>query len=177
MLISIIVGMGQDRVIGKDNDMPWHLSADLKYFAKTTKGHPIIMGRKCYESIGRPLPKRENIIITRNPNFEAPGCTVVHSLEAALATAQQYYKAVATPLSEEEETAEAFVIGGGEIYRQALDLADKLYLTYIDVRIEDGDVFFPDFEQDQWKITKEEAHQKDEKNPYNYTFVVLERLP
>ena len=169
MLISIIVGLGHDHVIGKDNDMPWHLSADLRYFAKTTKGHPIIMGRKCYESIGRPLPKRKNIIITRNEAFQAEGCTVVHSLKQALEEAANYYTTT------EASQTEAFVIGGGEIYRQALSLADRLYLTYIDVTVEGGDVFFPTFDETQWKTIQEEAHQKDEKNAYDYKFVVLER--
>jgi dihydrofolate reductase len=174
MLISIIVGLGHDRVIGKDNDMPWYLSADLRYFATTTKGHPIIMGRKCYESIGRPLPKRHNIVITRNPAYQAEGCTVVHSLEQALAEAARYY-----PISESANDAptvpEVFVIGGGEIYRQALDRADRLYLTYIDVHVPDGDVFFPQWNPNHWQTLREEAHQKDEKNPYDYRFVVLER--
>ncbi|MFK7798163.1 MAG: dihydrofolate reductase [Aureispira sp.] len=169
MLISIIVGLGHDQVIGKNNDMPWHLSADLRYFAKTTKGHPIIMGRKCYESIGRPLPKRHNIIITRNKAFQAQGCVVVHSLEDALNEAANYYQNNPT------DAPEVFVIGGGEIYQQALSTADRLYITYIDVRVEDGDVFFPAFDQNQWLTIKEEAHQKDEKNPYNYTFAVLKR--
>lgn len=171
MLISIIVGLGHDQVIGKDNDMPWHLSADLRYFAKTTKGHPIIMGRKCYESIGRPLPKRHNIIITRNKTFQAQGCVVVHSLEEALKEATSYYQNNPT------DTPEVFVIGGGEIYSQALPTADRLYITYIEVQVEGGDVFFPAFDQDQWITIKEEAHQKDEKNPYNYTFAVLKRQP
>lgn len=169
MLISIIVGLGHDNVIGKDNDMPWHLSADLRYFAKTTKGHPIIMGRKCYESIGRPLPKRKNIIITRNEAFQAEGCTVVHSLKQALEEASNYSTTTEAP------QAEAFVIGGGEIYRQALSLADRLYLTYIEVTVEGGDVFFPTFDKTRWKTIQEEAHQKDEKNAYDYKFVVLER--
>ncbi|MGH1335756.1 MAG: dihydrofolate reductase [Aureispira sp.] len=171
MLISIIVGLGHDQVIGKDNDMPWHLSADLRYFAKTTKGHPIIMGRKCYASIGRPLPKRKNIIITRNTAFKAEGCAVVHSLEQALKEAAAYYS------TSDTTEAEVFVIGGGEIYRQALSLADRLYITYIDVKVEGGDVFFPEFDQKQWRTIKEEAHQKDEKNAYDYKFVVLERQP
>lgn len=169
MLISIIVGLGQDQVIGKNNDMPWHLSADLRYFAKTTKGHPIIMGRKCYESIGRPLPKRHNIIITRNKTFQAQGCVVVHSLEEALQEATNYYQNNPT------DAPEVFVIGGGEIYQQALSAANRLYITYIDVQVEGGDVFFPAFDQNQWLTIKEEAHQKDEKNPYNYTFAILKR--
>lgn len=169
MLISIIVGLGHNRVIGKNNDMPWHLSADLRYFAKTTKGHPIIMGRKCYESIGRPLPQRHNIVITRSKTFQAQGCVVVHSLEEALKEASNYYHNNPT------DVPEVFVIGGGEIYRQSLNIANRLYITYIDIQVEEADVFFPEFDQNHWITIKEEAHQKDEKNPYNYTFAVLKR--
>lgn len=173
MLISIIVGVGHHHVIGKDNKMPWHLSADLRYFAKTTKGHPIIMGRKCYESIGRPLPDRQNIIVTRNLSFQEAGCTIVHSLEQALKEAANYYP---TP-TKATQLPEVFIIGGGEIYRQAMALADRLYITYIDVDVPEGDVFFPEFDKSQWYTLLEEVHQKDEKNPYNYTFSILERLP
>lgn len=176
MLISIIAALSKDYVIGQNNDMPWHLPADMRYFVRTTKGHPIIMGRKCFESIGsKPLPRRQNIIITRNPHFQAEGCIVVHSLEKALAVAKEYYP-VTVPPSEEEREAEVFIIGGGEIYSQALEKADLLYLTYIDVKVPEGDVFFPAFDPTTWKVIQEEAHQKDEKNPYDYTFVVLERL-
>ncbi len=163
MLLSLIAGLGHDRVIGKDNDMPWHLSADLRYFAKTTKGHPIIMGRKCYASIGKPLPHRQNIILTRDQTFQAEGCTIVHSLDQALAEAAK------------TEKNEVFIIGGGEVYRQAMPQAHRLYLTYIDVTVEGGDVFFPEFDDNNWQLIKEEAHSKDEKNAYDYTFVVLER--
>lgn len=175
MLISIIAALSTDYVIGQNNDMPWQLPADMRYFVRTTKGHPIIMGRKCFESIGsKPLPKRQNIVITRNPNFEAVGCIVVHSLEKALTVAKTYCPETVPPSIEDDE-AEVFVIGGGEIYKQALSIADRLYLTHIDVAVPEGDVFFPEFDENNWEVIKKEAHQKDEKNPHDYTFVVLKR--
>lgn len=164
MIISTIVGMANNRAIGKENDIPWHLPADLKYFKKTTIGKPIIMGRKCYESIGRPLPKRTNIIITRNKDYEAKGCIITHSLQEAIAKAK------------EEETTEIFIIGGGEIYQKALAIVDKIYLTCIDLVVEDATVFFPNIDSNQWQLIKEEKHQKDKKNPYDYTFKVLKRV-
>ena len=153
--ISIIVAMAKDRVIGKDNEMPWHLPADLQYFRKMTSGKPIIMGRKTYESIGRPLPKRHNIIISRNSEYKVEGCDVVSSLDAALEVAG--------------DVEEIFIIGGGFLYEQTIDAADKLYLTFIDLEIE-GDTFFPEYEYLNIKKIASEAHQKDEKNPYDYEF-------
>lgn len=164
MRVSTIVGVGKNHAIGKSNDIPWHLPADLKYFKKVTTGHPIIMGRKCYESIGRALPNRTNIIVSRNPDFYAEDCILVHSLGAGLVVAQ------------ERGAEEAFIIGGGEIYRRGLPLSARLYMTYIDVEVPDADVFFPEFDPSHWSIVYEEAHTKDEKNPYDYTFTVLDRL-
>ena len=153
--LSIIVAMAKNRVIGKDNAMPWHLPADLKYFRKVTSGKPIIMGRKTYESIGRPLPKRHNIIISRNRDYKVEGCDVVSSLEEAVEKAG--------PVDE------LFIIGGGFLYNQLINDADKLYLTFIDLEVE-GDTFFPEYEH--LSITKiaSERHQKDEENPYDYEF-------
>lgn len=163
MRVSTIVGMGNNREIGKGNDIPWYLPADLKYFKKVTTGHPIIMGRKCFESIGKPLPNRTNIIVSRNPEFYIEGCILVHSLGAALAVAQ------------DKEAEEAFIIGGGEIYLKGLPLSTKLYLTEIDISVEDADIFFPEINPAHWKETSAIKHQKDAKNPYDYTFRVLER--
>lgn len=163
MRVSTIVGMGNNNEIGKGNDIPWYLPADLKYFKKITSGHPIIMGRKCFESIGRPLPNRTNIIVSRNPEFHIEGCILVHSIGAGLAVAQ------------ETGAEEAFIIGGGEIYRRGMPLSTRLYLTTIDITVDDADVFFPEINMDHWNLISQEAHQKDAKNPYDYTFKVLER--
>ena len=164
MNISIIVGMGNQNEIGAKNQIPWHLSADLKYFKKVTMGHPIIMGRKCYQSIGKALPGRQNIVITRNPDFEASDCVIAHSLPVSLT------------ISKESKPTEIFIIGGGQIYEEALSIADKLYITYIDIDVPEADIFFPSFSLDGWRCVKEEKHEKDEKNKYNYTFAVYERI-
>ncbi len=162
MMVSAIVAMAKNRVIGQDNRIPWYLPADLKYFKKTTLNHHIIMGRKSFESIGRPLPKRTNIIITRNPFYIATNCLVVNSLENALA------------LAHENEEEEVFIIGGGEIYRMSMPLLDRLYLTEVDLEPE-GSVFFPEFDWSEWELVSEEAHAADEKNEMAYVFKVLER--
>lgn len=162
MKISCIVAVAQDLVIGKDNDIPWYLPADLQYFKKRTLGHHIIMGRKCYASIGRPLPKRTNVIITRDPFFISTNCLVTHSIAEALEQAQD---------NGEEE---AFIIGGGTIYEQTADLWDKLYLTEVDLKVE-GDIYFPALDMDQWNLTSEEAHKADDKNEHNYVFKIYER--
>jgi dihydrofolate reductase len=162
MTISCIVAVAKNRVIGKENDIPWYLPADLSYFKKVTLGHCVIMGRNCFESIGRPLPKRTNIIITRDPYFMASQCLVAHSVGEALALAKQ------------ESDPEVFIIGGGHIYEQTKGLWHKLYLTEVDLETE-GDVFFPEIDWPDWRLVSEEAHLKDEKNPYDYVFKVLER--
>lgn len=162
MIISTIVATAKNNVIGKNNGIPWYLPADLKYFKKTTLNHHIIMGRNSYLSIGRPLPKRTNIVITRNPFFIATGCIIAHSMEEALQVA-----------AENGET-EAFIIGGGQIYEQSKELWDKIYLTEVGLEIE-GDVFFPEINADEWKETWNEKHEKDEKNEHSYTFKILER--
>jgi len=153
--ISIIVAMAKNRVIGKENDMPWHLPADLQHFRKMTSGKPIIMGRKTYESIGRPLPKRHNIIVSRNADYRVDGCDVVSSLDEAVKIAG--------------DVDELFIIGGGFLYNQTIDQADKLYLTFIDLEV-DGDTLFPKYEHLKLTKSASEHHQKDEKNPYNYEF-------
>lgn len=162
MTISAIVATAKNNVIGRSNDIPWYLPADLKYFKRTTLGHHVVMGRKSFQSIGRPLPKRTNVIVTRDPFFIASGCIVTHSLEQALAIAK----------SNGEE--EAFIIGGGEIYRQSMELLDKLYLTEVDLEVE-GDVFFPKINEEEWTEIFRQENEPDEKNEHRYTFRVLER--
>jgi dihydrofolate reductase len=157
LIISCIVAAAKNNVIGKDNDIPWYLPADLKYFKKRTLNHHIIMGRNCYESIGRPLPKRTNVILTRNPFYISTGCIIAHNVEEAL------------EIAFENGETEAFIIGGGKIYEQTIDLWDRLYLTNVDLEVK-GDVFFPELNMDHWEETFSEAHLADEKNLHNYTF-------
>ncbi len=164
MIVSAIVATAKNNVIGKENGIPWHLPDDLKYFKRTTLNHHIIMGRKSYESIGRPLPKRTNIIVTRDPFYTVSNCLVAHSVEEALTLA----------LDNSEE--EAFIVGGGEIYTQALPFVERLYLTEIDLEVE-GTVHFPELNMDEWKLISSEAHKADEKNEHDYVFKVLERVP
>jgi len=161
-IVSIIVAMAKNRVIGKENDMPWHLPADLKHFRAMTSGKPIIMGRKTYESIGRPLPKRHNIIVSRNSDYKVEGCDVVGSLEEAVTLAG--------------DVEELFIIGGGFLYNQTINQADKLYLTFIDLDVE-GDTFFPKYEHLGLTKVFSEHHEKDGNNVYNYEFTefVIER--
>ncbi len=162
MTISAIVATAKNNVIGANNDIPWYLPADLKYFKKVTLNHHIIMGRKCFESIGRPLPKRVNVVVTRNPFFIASNCMVVHSLEEGLT------------LAEENEAEEVFIIGGGEIYTLGMPYLDRLYLTEVDLEVK-GDIVFPEIDPEKWKLTSEEAHKADDKNEHNYTFKIFDR--
>lgn len=159
MSLSLIVAMGRNRVIGNNNRLPWHLPEDLAYFKRVTSGHTVLMGRKTFESIGRPLPNRRNVVITRDPTYRASGCDVVHSLREAV---------------DRHRDDEIFVIGGAEIYRQALPLADKLYVTYIDEDFE-GDRYFPELEPLEWKLVSEVPGTGNDDNPYSYTFRVYER--
>lgn len=157
-----MVARSDNRVIGKDNDLVWHMPADLKYFKETTTGHYVIMGRKTYESVNKPLPGRTNVIVTRQPGYHREGCAVVHSVEEAFA------------LGEKNEQNEVFILGGSQIYEQTMDLADRIYLTEIKAEFE-GDAYFPKIDASVWKEVKREEHEPDEKNPYPYAFVVLER--
>ena len=159
----MIAAMGKNRVIGKDNDMPWHLPADLQHFKKTTLGCPIIMGRKTYDSIGRPLPGRLNIILSRNAHLEIEGCSVVNSLDDAI------------DLAEKTDASEIFITGGAHLYNKFLEDADCLYLTLIDEEFE-GDTYFPDYTQFVWKEVEREEHKADEKNPHAYSFITLDRI-
>ncbi|AYV36226.1 type 3 dihydrofolate reductase [Aeromonas veronii] len=157
MKISMIAAMAHDRVIGKDNQMPWHLPADLAHFKRVTLGKPVLMGRKTFESIGRPLPGRRNLVISRNPDYQVEGIEVVGSVEAALA------------LLAGSSVEELMVIGGGHLYAEMLPSADCLYLTRIDLAVE-GDTRFPAFDDGQWQRVDCESHPADEKNPHPYSF-------
>jgi dihydrofolate reductase len=163
MIISCIVAVGKNNVIGKDNDIPWYLPADLQYFKKTTLNAPVIMGRNCYVSIGRPLPKRTNIIVTRDMFFISSNCIVSRSIHEALREAKK------------TGAKETFIIGGGQIYEQTKELWDKLYITHVDIDTA-GDVFFPEIKEDHWKLIEKTAFKKDEKNEFDYTFSVYERM-
>ncbi len=159
MIISMIAAMANNRVIGKDNQMPWHLPADFAWFKRSTMGKPVVMGRKTYDSIGRPLPGRLNVVISRDESLEIEGVTTVTSIEKALDLVS--------------DVEEVMIIGGGSIYESCLPKADKLYLTYIDFDV-DGDTQFPDWGEG-WKQSFSDTHQADEKNKHNMEFVILER--
>lgn len=162
MIISLVVAMDRNRLIGRGNALPWHLPADLAHFKSVTMGKPIVMGRKTYESIGRPLPGRHNIVVSRNPDFSAPGCTVVASVEAALAAAG--------------DAPEVMVIGGAQVYAEALPRAQRIYLTRVDAAFE-GDAWFPALDAAVWRECHRTEHAPDDRNPYPYVFLVLERVP
>lgn len=159
--------MGKNRELGFGNKLPWHLPDDLKRFKELTRGHAVIMGRKTFESIGRPLPERKNIIITRSRGYVAPNCIVADSLEKAL---------------EEEANgkggqndSEVFVIGGAEIYKLALPRADKMYLTFVEAAPE-ADTYFPEFDESEWRVVRSEPHAADEKHPHPFIFKVYDRV-
>lgn len=158
--LSIITAMDENRLIGSNNSLPWHLPADFAYFKRVTMDKPIIMGRKTYESIGRPLPGRRNIIISRDPDYRAEGCETANSLQAAL-------ELVA-------DQDEAMLIGGANLYAQTLDLADSLYITEIHATFK-GDAWFPVIDPEIWMETTREDHEADEKNAYAYSFVTYTR--
>lgn len=162
MIVSAIVAVAKGNVIGNDQQIPWYLPADLAWFKRNTLNHHIIMGRKSFLSIGRPLPHRTNVIVTRNPFFVADNCLIAYSIEHAL------------EIAFDNGETEAFIIGGGDIYLQSMPLWDKIYLTEVDAVVK-GDTFFPEFPKDGWHLLFEEAHLADEKNEYNYTFKVFEK--
>lgn len=163
MRINAIVATDRKGTIGKAGEIPWYLPADLKYFKRTTIGHPVIMGRKTFDSIGRPLPRRTNIVMTRDPFFIATGIEVVHSVKEALSH---------SAISEAEEV---FIIGGGEIYRITLGITDRVFLTVVDTQIEDGDAFFPALDSEKWELISEDKHLADEKNEFDFTFQIWEK--
>lgn len=162
MIVSAIVAAAKNNVIGDANDIPWRLSSDLKYFKKTTLNHHIIMGRNTFASMGRPLPKRTNIVLTRNPHFVATGIIVAHAIEEALSIAYD---------NGEEEV---FIIGGGEIYKQSMPYWDRIYLTRVDLEPK-GDVVFPSIDTNEWKLLSSEAQIRTEKDECDFSFEVYER--
>lgn len=161
MILSIIVAADEQNGIGKNNELLCHLPADLKYFKQTTSGHCILMGRKTYESIGKPLPNRTNIVLSADPNLKIDGCKVVASIEAAITIAKQ------------QNETELFITGGGSIYKQYLSEVNRVYLTRIHHTF-DADTFFPEL-NDQWTLTQSTKHLPDEKNNYAYSFELYEK--
>jgi dihydrofolate reductase len=165
MIISLIAAMDQNRVIGVNNQLPWQISEDLKYFRRVTSGNPVLMGRKTFESIGRVLPNRLNIIMTRRKDFQAPaGAWVVDSWERALATVR----------AQVPNAGELFVIGGAEIYQLALPYADRLYITEVDTQVKGGDAHFPNFNPGDYNEKKREVHPAVEETP-RFSFVIYEK--
>jgi len=166
MIISMIAALTKNRVIGKNNDLPWKLPDDMKFFMETTKGHHVILGRKNYDSIPprfKPLPNRTNIVVTRQKNFHAPGCIVVDSVEKGL------------KIAKENNEREAFIIGGAEIYKLGLPYADRLYLTEIDADI-DGDTYFPKIDETKWRESSRIHHSKDDRHAYSFDFVIYDKI-
>ncbi|SRR6266566_4789268 len=159
-MLSLIVAMAENRVIGRDNALPWRLPNDLRHFKRTTLGHAVIMGRKNYQSIGKPLPGRRNIVVTRQAGFTAPGCVLASSVDAALTAASN--------------DPEIFVIGGAELYAQTLARAERLYVTRVHAAVA-GDILFPDVDWSTWRELARERHEADAEHAFAYSFVTLER--
>lgn len=160
MKTAFVVAMDEKGLIGRDNDLPWRLSADLQYFRRITMGKPILMGRKTHESIGRALPGRQNIVVSSLADYQAEGCDVVDSIKAALELAA--------------DADEVMVIGGSSLFKQMFDIADKLYLTRVHAKLE-GDTWFPQWDKTQWQLISQESHPADDKNDYAYSFEVYQR--
>lgn len=161
-MLSIIVAMDENRLIGRDNDLPWRLSADLQFFKRTTMGKPLIMGRNTHESIGRPLPGRRNIVISRQAGYQpAAGCELAADPDAALALCA--------------DAPEVMLMGGASLYQQLLSKADKLYLTRVQAALE-GDTWFPEINWSQWQLLSQESHTADDKNQFDYCFEIYQRI-
>lgn len=161
MNLTIIAAMSENRVIGRDNDLAWHLPDDLKRFKELTKGHHVIMGRKTFESVGKPLPGRTNIIVTNQKEYKAPGCIIVHTLKEAIQKA--------------ENDKQPYIIGGGKIYDQALPLCDTLEITHIHAQVE-GDTYFPEVDTSKWQIVAKESHPADDKHEFAFDFLTYQRV-
>lgn len=159
-MISFLLAMDKNRVIGKNNDLPWRLPADLAYFKKTTMGHPVVMGRKTHESIGKALPGRKNVVMTQDSGYMAEGCEIVHSVDKAISLFPP--------------DKEVFVIGGAQLFEAFFPFADRLYVTYIDEAFK-GDTFFPEIDETEWKKVSSKKGDKNEKNPYDYFFIIYEK--
>ena len=162
-MISLIAAIGKNNELGKGNNLLWKLPADMEHFKKITSLHAVIMGRKTFESIGRPLPNRRNIVITRDADYKSAGVEVAHSLSEALDKIEN---------SEEE----IFIIGGGELYAQTMPIADKLYITHVGASDKNADTFFPEIIPVVWNETSHIEHERDEKNPFDYTFSIYEKF-
>ena len=162
-MISLIAAIGKNNELGKKNALLWNLPADMRHFRETTKGHTVIMGQKTFESIGRPLLNRRNIVVTRNDNFQAEGVEISKSLENILESFKNY-------------EGEVFVIGGGQIYKQSINKADKLYITHVDMEDKEADTYFPEIIPIVWNEIKHNEYKKDSENPFNYTFSVYEKF-
>ena len=168
--ISIIVSIANNGCIGGNNTLLWKQSDDLKRFKELTTGHPVIMGQKTYESIGKPLPNRMNIVLSYDPNFTSYGIYKAMNIKEALDRIKHF-----SDMYKMEKSDEVFIIGGGSIYKQFLPYTNKLYITRINAEIK-GDTYFPNISEDEWKITFKEKHEKDEKNQYDYTYEIYERI-
>jgi len=162
-MISIIAAIGKNNELGKKNKLLWSLPADMKHFKEITSGHAVIMGRKTFESIGRALPNRKNIVVTRDLKYKKDGVEIVHSLEEALGLFK-------------DKDEEVFIIGGAEVYKQAMSFADKLYITHVEAEDKDADTFFPEIIPIVFLETSREEYTKDEKNPYDYTFATYAKF-
>lgn len=166
MILSIISAIANNNEIGRKNELLWNLPIDMKHFKETTTGHPVIMGQKTFESIGRPLPNRRNIVLTLDKDFKGEGIEVYYSIE-------DLEKALNESLGENEE---AFIIGGGQIYKLFINKADRLYITHVDAEFPDADTLFPTIDPDKWEKSSEDKHVKDEKNIYDCNFVIYNRI-
>lgn len=165
MILSIIAAVARNGVIGRDNDLPWRLPADLKYFRARTLGRPCLMARKTFESLGGGLKGRTNIVLTSQEDFRAEGAIVVHSIDEGLRVAEEH-------LGEGEEV---MILGGATLYEQILPRVDRMYITEVDAEPQ-GDTTFPEFDESAWKIVARDDHEADERNPHDYSFVVRERV-
>ena len=165
MILSFIVAISENNAIGKDNQLPWYLPEDLKFFKRTTMGKPVVMGRKTYESLGKPLPGRLNIVVSGKKDLALPEGVLLYSdLDKAIDRLQQ------------EATEEGFIIGGGQIFAETMPIADRMYITRVHTEISDADAFFPEIDHTHWKMVWEEKHEADEKHKYPYTFQQFERI-
>lgn len=165
MILSIISAIGKNNEIGKSNTLLWNLPADMKHFKETTSGHSVIMGQKTFESIGRPLPNRRNIILTKDKLFKTDGIEIVYSTEELLDLLEKT----------ENKDSECFIIGGGQIYKLFIDIADRLYITHVDENFPEADTFFPEIDITKWEKISEEKYPSDEKNKYNLSFVTYNK--
>jgi len=180
--VSLVVAMDRNRLIGAGNGLPWRMPADLRHFKRITMGHPVVMGRRTRESIGRPLPGRANIVVSTRPGYEAPGALVAESYRAALEAAGARAGRLSDEVREERgedapgQSVEVMVIGGARLFEEALADAVRIHLTEIDAELE-GDTWFPAISDDEWACVSREDFDADERNPWNYSFLVLERIP